>query len=151
MVWLVIILLLTVFAGGALVAINFTQNRVAIMQAQAAIEQAHAVQEAARAAQVASAGQAAVGMGQTVILLLVIVAILGFVAFYLYLRFVKHVSDASPPRNLTAFPPLTERTSLPQVDTQQLLLQQMMTQQAVLLEILARHQASSLPSPYQEE
>lgn len=151
MALLVIILLLTVFAGGALVAINLTQNRVAIVQAQAAIEQAHAAQEAAKAAQIASAGQAAMGIGQTIVLLLVILAVLGFAALYVYLHFFKNVPDASHPANSSRFPSQMGQPSLPQIDPQQLLLQQMMTQQAVLLEILAQHRSPSLLSSPQDE
>jgi len=145
MALLALIVLLLVFTGGALVAINVSQNRVAIAQAQAAIEQARAAQDAAKAAQIASAGQTALGIGQTIILILVLAALVGFAAVYVYLRFFRRAPAAETQVHAL---PSYQPPRISQPDNQQLLMQQMQQMnQLLMMEMLTQRRQALPPSP----
>ena len=135
---------------GTGIATEMDRNRVAILEAQANIEQARAMQESARAAQeaaqaaqIASAGQSTVSVMVAVLFGMVLAAVIGFAALYVYLRFFR---ETPQPAERIHIPVPRER--LPQVDPQQAMLQQMT--QMMMLEMLSRY-SERLPAPRQEE
>ena len=134
---------------GTSIATEIDRNRVAILEAQANIEQeramqesARAAQEAAQAAQIASAGQGTVSVMVAVLFGMVLAAVIGFAALYVYLRFFR---ETPQPAERIHIPVPRER--LPQVDPQQAMLQQMT--QMMMLEMLSRY-SERLPAPRQE-
>ena len=140
-----IVFLLGLTWAGASLATSFDRNRVAIAQAQAAIEQARAAQEAAiaaqeaaQAAQIASAGQTTISTFQSVLFGMVLAAIIGFAAVFVYLRFFRPATQPVTRIHI----PSQHQEPLPDVDPQQALLQQMT--QIMLLEMLGR-QMERLP------
>ena len=134
---------------GAGIATEIDRNRVAILEAQANIEQARAMQESARAAQeaaqaaqIASAGQSTVSVMVAVLFGMVLAAVIGFAALYVYLRFFRETPQTAERIHIPA-----PRERLPQVDPQQAMLQQMT--QMMMLEMLNRY-SERLPAPRQE-
>ena len=135
---------------GTGIVTEIDRNRAAILEAQANIEQARAMQESARAAQeaaqaaqIASAGQSTVSVMVAVLFGMVLAAVIGFAALYVYLRFFRETPQPAERIHIPAAP----RERLPQVDPQQAMLQQMT--QMMMLEMLSRY-SERLPAPRQE-